>query len=581
MSAKHGYLGALVILGLAACASGGTAPVMPASPTGSTPNLRPASESSTAVTASGPIETTIAGGFTMYAGPSVGYIHVFTSGSSVEGGSLTPGSYAQATGQGSLAASVHAAFVGVYANPPGATSLSGSVAKAVRFGFILDSVRPHRRVPIVLNAATVIGGGALVPGAAVKISGVGSSSVGVLAKRVIVATPSPPPGSSPTPSPAPIAMTHVLTMDYLGGQNGTRSIGWKAAAAYLSWAETSESDADAIHGVGIKTAYYIDPNRTQPGEALYTSDESTYAHDCSGNRVTDTYKGHLTQYVMNPASPALRSLFAATMAGVASHGHFDAVWEDDAGALLAFAPYTPFSALPCNYTNAEWIAGGLALDLVTSVPIMFNGLSGLNGHGLSLSTALLAGPNTIGGTYEGCYSSQSQPKMNGWLWVTIENTELYAARQGKTFSCLAVNESSASSQVDARIYTYASFLLTYDPLRDLLWEMYSTPSGFHVLPESQLVALDPVVSEPSDVSSLQLTGGSYGREFSRCYIRGAFAGACAAVVNPSGETVPLPFVVYRHCLVLRGSGVVDGGSVSTLGFARKTIGPNEAAILFP
>ncbi len=440
MSARHGYLGSLVILGLAACGASNPAPALPANPAPSTPGLRPGADYSTAVSVSGQIENIISGGFTMNAGPSIGDIHVYTSGSAVEGGTITPGAYAQATGDGSLATSVHARFVGVYTSAPDTTSLAGSIAKTVRFGFILDSSTAHRRVPVVMNATTVIGGGALVPGASVKVGGVGSPNVGVLARRISVATPTPSPGSSPTSSPPPIAMTHVLTMDYLGGKDGTRSIKWAAAAPYLSWAETSASDADSIHDAGIMTAYYIDPNRTQAGEALFTGDESTYAHDCSGNRVTDTYKGYLTQYVMNPASPALDSLFALTIASVASQGHFDAVWEDDAGALLAFAPYTPFSALPCNYTNAEWIAGGLALNLVTSVPIMFNGLSGLDGHGLSLSTALLAGPNTIGGIYEGCYSSSAQPKMNGWLWVTIENTELYTTRLGKTFSCFQVNE---------------------------------------------------------------------------------------------------------------------------------------------
>jgi hypothetical protein len=580
MSDRHGFFGGVAILALAACGGGNAAPALPASPALTLSNLRPSDGGSTAVTASGPIENMISGGFTMYAGPSVGDIHVFTGGSTVAGARLKPGSYAQATGSGSLASSVHAQFVGVYPTSPGSASLAGSVAKMVPFGFMLDSTAARRNVPIVLNAGTVIGG-ALIPGAKVTVSGVGSVRVGLLAKRISVATPSPSPGSSPSPTPAPITMTHVLTMDYLGGKDGTRSVGWKTAAQYLSWAETSAPDADSIHDAGIETAYYIDANRTQPGEALYTGDESTYAHDCSGNRVTDTYKGNLTQYVMDPTSPALQSLFAQTIAGVASRGHFDAVWEDDAGALSGFAPYTPFSAMPCNYTNAEWIAGGLALNLVTTVPIMFNGLSGLNGHGLSLSTSLLAGPNTVGGTYEGCYSSSAQPKMNGWLWLTIENTELYAARQGKMFSCFEVNENPASSQVDARLYAYASFLLTYDPLRDILWEMYSTPSRFHVMPESELVALDPVVSAPSDVRSLQLTGGSYGREFARCYIHGAFAGACAAIVNPSAQTVPLPFVNYRHSLVLSGSGVLDGGTVSTLGFAKTTIGPNEAIILFP
>jgi hypothetical protein len=455
--------------------------------------------------------------------------------------------------------------------------VTGKVVAATPYGFVLDVDASHAAVPIAVNGLTVIGGGALVPGAGVDVTGIGSEKAGVLAARILVTTG---PGGSPTPSPSPIAMKHVLTMDYLGGLNGSHSVAWSSAAPYLTWAETSVADANAIHTAGMKTIFYIDANRTELGDALHTPDETTYAHACNGTRVTDTYQGK-TQYVMDPASASMQALFSSYVAGIAAKAHFDAIFEDDAGALSAFAPYTPFSAMPCHYSDAAWIAGGVKLNRAPPAPVDFNGLSGLDGHAVSLSTQFLSGSNVLGGIYEGCYTASDQPKMRGWLWSTIEDTELYAAGRGRSFICLGIDETAASSQTDARLYAYASFLLSYDPARDIFWDNAGTASGFHVLPESGLVALDPKVPEPALVASLRLTGGAYGREYTQCFIRGSFAGACAVAVNPGSSAVPFPFVTYKHRLVLSGSGVLDGGTMATTGTAPTTLGADEAAIVFP
>jgi hypothetical protein len=534
---------------------------------------------STVVSAGGPIVSLIKGGFTIAAGVPVGSIHIFTGGATLGGGAVKVGSFAEATGSGSLATSIDATYVAIFPAAPPPVTLTGTVVAATAYGFALNAGTSYSRVPVVLNGLTVVGGGSLNPGAGVRVSGLGSESAGVLAVRVAVsATPSP--GSSATPSPAPIAMKHVLTMDYLGGLNGSHAVRWSATAPYLTWAETGVADANAIHAAGIATIFYIDANRTEAGDALHTSDESTYAHACNGARVTDTYQ-NATQYVMDPESPSMRALFATYVARIAAEAHFDAIFEDDAGALSAFAPYTPFSAMPCHYTNAGWIAGGVKLDRAPPLPVTFNGLSGLNRHGVSLSTHLLGGANVLGGIYEGCYTASDQPKMRGWLWSTIENTELYSAHRAKSFVCLGIDEAAASAQTDARLYAYASFLLTYDPAHDIFWDNAATPSGFHVLPESGLVALDPKVAEPATVASLRLTGGAYGREYAQCYIRGSFVGACAVAVNPSSSAVPFPFVTYRHGLVLSGSGVLDGGAMATTGVAPNTLAADEAAIVFP
>ena len=124
-------------------------------------------------------------------------------------------------------------------------------------------------------------------------------------------------------------------------------------------------------------------------------------------------------------------------------------------------------------------------------------------------------------------------------------------------------------------------MLSYDPSRDVLWELGATPSGFHVFPESTLVALQPKTPEPTDVSSLLLTGGAYGREYGACYIKGAFVGPCAVAINPSSAPVAFPFVQYQHSVVLGGADVLEGGTISTTGTVPTTLGATEAAIVFP
>ncbi len=74
---------------------------------------------STAVSVSGPIGNLISGGFTLNGGPSVGNIHVYTgSSTAIGGGPVTVGSYAQATGTGSLATSITAGYVAVFPSAP-------------------------------------------------------------------------------------------------------------------------------------------------------------------------------------------------------------------------------------------------------------------------------------------------------------------------------------------------------------------------------------------------------------------------------------------------------------------------------
>lgn len=575
---------------LSACSGGAGGGLVPHAPLAGTPAVQPLSSLgsgasfgtngsrtaavSTLFTLAGPIANFIRGGFTIQAGGSVGYIHILTNASTVKSGK-TPavGTYEIVTGTGSPATTMQATYVATFASKPAKSTFAGKVAGTTAYGFTLHTSPANPDVPVVVDGQTSLNVD-VAPGRSVEVTGQGTPSVTVVASRVAA-------GTSGGPTPPPTAMTHLLTADYLGGvDGGTHKIAWSQAAPYLTWAQTSPDDANGIHAAGIKTQYYIDPNRLSVGDTIYpTNNEAAFAHDCSNKRVSDQYHS-ITQYIGSVGGAALQGVFANYIKEVAADSHIDAIFEDDAGPLSAYTPYWPFSGMPCGYTDATWLANGIALNQSSSLPIVFNGLSGLNGHNVAKAMGLFASTNTIGGMYEGCYTSDDEPAMTGWEWVAIENTELQVAAKNKQFYCMLKNTGSSASQTAARLYGLASFLLTYSPSTSVLWEDFATSSGLHVEPESQLVPENPVVPAPSAIGKLKEAGGAYGREYANCYYAGTSVGRCAVVVNPDASSAhPFPFQGYTHTLVVAGDGILDGGTASVDGPAPSANVPARGAVI--
>lgn len=529
------------------------------------------------MTVLGPVVATFAGGYQIKAlsgCPSVGYLNVHVSSSTAISG-LAPatGEFAQATGTGSCgAAGISATQLISWHIVTVSGSITGKSSSAitVKTG---SSCGGGGNLNVYIKPYTAISGTISV-GSQVSAVGFGSCTSSVVAMAISNGSSSSSSGS---------AAPHVLTADYLGGTYGTHSISWSSAAPDLTWAFTTIADSTGIHAAGIKTMDYIDPDRTSVGTPLYTSDSSTFALSCTGARVYDTWDS-VTEWVMNPASASMRAIFAAYVASVALHGKFDAVFEDTAGPLSAYAGSDPFSpGYPCGYSDSSWINDEIGLNQSSPLPVIFNGLSKFNDEAPSMSLGLLAGSNTVGGNLEGCYSTTSQPKLWSWIWRADENTELDVAAKNKLFICLAENRAAASSETDQRLYAYASFLLTYDPSTSVYWSEFATTTGLHVMPETGLVTLDPVVSAPANVSSLEQSGGTYARQYGKCYYKGSYVGPCAVVVNSDYSlSHPFPYSQYHHTMTLSGSGVLDGGSVSFSGPAPpSTLPPLEARIVFP
>lgn len=375
--------------------------------------------------------------------------------------------------------------------------------------------------------------------------------------------------------------SRLLTGDYLGTPWGTTSVAPATASRYLTWALTGYGNVNTVKSAGIKVLTYFNPNRLQTNDPLYKLTSTTgFSKTCSSARIYHYFAGY-QQFVTAPGSTALRDAYAAYVRTRLTYGIPDAIWEDNAGPLSEYGSFTPGS--PCSYSDSGWISEEKGLENALSIPTIFNGLSGLNGHNVSLSTGLLDNAKTIGGNYEHCYTETANPEMGSWPWAAMENTELLTAAKGKLFFCMERNTNAASSSYPARQYALASLELTYNPNTTVMWSEFGTPSGLHVMPESQFIATSPVVSTPSNVSALYQSG-SYKREYRACYYAGRSIGPCAMVVNPDYYSHPRPSLTYsyRHTINFHGNGILDGGSVTFDGpAAPTTLGQRSGYVLVP
>jgi hypothetical protein len=354
---------------------------------------------------------------------------------------------------------------------------------------------------------------------------------------------------------------HVLTWDwylYAGQVNPT------VAAPYLDYAAVQHADANAFDAAGIKTVLYTDPNRTYVGQPMYTHDESTFAHDCNGKRITVGGRRFVT-YQMDPRSPDLEPLWAAWVSSVLGAGYnYNFIFEDAANNIHND------SGVPCGYTEPSWTAASNANNLALGQSIIYNGLGTLGDGWNKPPPAIQLNPTSFGGMLEGCYgnSTLQHPMPTTAVWKNFETTELTMSNIQKPFICRGLSQPPAEKQYVERIFQYASFLLTYDLGSSVISEKFDTPSNIRVYPEETLVALQPLIQAPTSIGQLKTSKWTYGRQYASCYLWGTFIGSCAAVVNADLKHAQHPFPwpgVYSHTLVLSGGGILDGGTASVTG----------------
>lgn len=536
--------------------------------------------------------------FEINGGSGVGYLNIYTTSSTVDnfnGHTLSDGVNVTVVGTGSAATYVTAASVtigstttqsGPIAPAPGQIQVAGSIV-AIKSSseFEINGGAGVGYLDIYTTSSTVdyFNGLKLAVGTYATINGSGSASTYVTAANITLSS-----GSTTSPSPtAPPATTagvpsHVQTADYFEGYYGTFKVSPAQAAPHLTWAQTTTADSSAIAAAGIKTQIYLDPNREASTDPIYgyiKNEPSAFAHNCSGTMVT-MKTGSLIQDVTNPASSDLRTAVASYTATQKADGHVDMVFEDNGGFLEPSDTYP--NGMPCGYSVSSWISATEGLDQASAIPIIANGLNLYTSSSLSPVIGLVKGSsNTVGGNMEHCFTDNSRAIQYGTAWTQVQNTAIQIVGDGKYYECMARNTNPAVDEITPRLFTIASFLMTYNPNLSILQEEFGTNTGLAVMPESELVPLDPVQTATSSITQLRTSTGVYARQFNACYLRGSSVGACVVAVNNDDVSERFPYSGYTHTLVISGSGVLDGGSVSVNGGAApSTLAPGQAVVAF-
>jgi len=374
-------------------------------------------------------------------------------------------------------------------------------------------------------------------------------------------------------------MIHVHTWQNLSSGDGNHLSSWAEATPWLDYVDTNAQDSLNFHNVGLKVAFYTVPNREGPGDPMYTNDESTFAHDCSGNRINSLGVG-VGRYLMDPHSNDLGGLWENYVQKMLGNGAWiDYVFEDKADTI------NKTSATPCNFDQNDWSNASNQLDSYMTSHIVYNSLSNTsqNNGQPQLAPSIALNLTAAGGMSEDCYVRADNTMRTRVAWQATELTEITMAQAQKMFVCNGGMSTDGSIAIQARIYQYASYLLTYDPSTTIYQTQYGDYSGLTVYPEVQLVAKQPVNGEPSNITQLLQTGGTYARQYRACYLAGNYVGPCGVVVNansPTQQSQPFPYPgQYSHTLVVSGSGVLDGGSVSTHGPAPPSQVPPASAVI--
>jgi hypothetical protein len=397
-------------------------------------------------------------------------------------------------------------------------------------------------------------------------------------------------------APQTTTMTHVANFEDIGQDGHRTKVSWPAISPYLTSDEpNSPAQSNEAAAAGERVGWYSDVAILRASDALFTTDETTFAHDCGGNRITSSYEGQ-TVYLTDPHSTHLLRLWIAQARNAIEQNgyHADYVDADSVDDLRKFV------ARPCNnsahtgFDDSEWAHATAQMyasfEQRTGLAILANALytpSPNGGHRISPGIAIA--PFVWGEMTEECYAdtdgSGVNPGPGESMWVAQENAEIAIMATGKNWFCSGdyENGTNSAAAIPERMYQLASFLLTYKPGQAYLKQPWVTGSNFRQNKETHLVALDPVMPQPTDVSNLMTSSGLYAREYGACYISGVLAGPCVAIVNPSkSAALARGYAGYTHTLAVTGTDPFDGGTIRTDGPSAPTLLPPVSAyILFP
>jgi len=235
-------------------------------------------------------------------------------------------------------------------------------------------------------------------------------------------------------------------------------------------------------------------------------------------------------------------------------------------AQEAVVGYTPARTL-LDGVNYDYPLGGAYDALLSAV--------GENVAGV-INREAFATDYAHGAAHDG-YLTERSPIPNAWQ--NQENAILDVIGRGKTDIVWMLGGAGPQH----RLYGVASFWLSYDPHRSVLWEDFcARESGGcdSTWPDAGVVPTRPLQSATTDISALR-SGNLYVREFAACYQNGKPIGGCAAIVNPTLAAQPFPALQQQYAMsvVLPAATLYAGGTVGWQALVTAPVAPRSAIIL--
>jgi hypothetical protein len=449
------------------------------------------------------------------------------------------------------------------------------------------------------GSVSIVHVSASVPGIAVAAQSATLTIVPAAAK------PSPTPLPTPPPQAGAFA-DHVRTHAYYGLNGINADVPAAYMAAHVDIVEDdgyTAPHADAFKRAGGKTAIaYTDPTYaahcpppfTAPAGKcggqianLIPSDESAYVHDATGARVhrfVDNYFQY--QEVFNVGAASAQHAYAQMVASIlAASPLLDGFEADDSGSpitsnggVFGSSLYYNFNAIGVEIPDdGSWIAGESAMLAAAGKPLMINGGDSAT-WGPAYGGAFLDLPYVSSQQFEGCFNN-----AGNYLYTDAENK--FAKEEDGLIAVVAHRKSAVcfptgDTSPAHRIYAYAAWLLTYDPMYSVYETDVPMSDGEALYPETLLVPAQPRATA-TEIGQLR-QGGVFVREFAACAIAAVPIGPCAAVVNSSaGATAAVPALstAYGHQIVLDPQSHYHGGKANVVAGVPASLAPGTAAIL--
>ena len=363
--------------------------------------------------------------------------------------------------------------------------------------------------------------------------------------------------------------------NWAGPPNGVTmtSTLWNILASYTSYDDHAPLSSVATEQTyGIYPGFYFDGNQkcTQASSAACNNvdlassySESSFAHDCSGNRVYYTSAPTTHNTFTDPRSSTLATdINSIEIDPAVAEGYTFALggnYNIRSGISTNIGSYTGGAATNpqpyCGYSDSSYLAGSRQTTTQLHLPLAFNGA-----QVSQIASGVGMSPNSFAAVCEGCFTNSTNSKeylQNSGtpLWIDRVDSELATGKLGKIFTIRSDGTTYLQTD-DMQGYLMASMLIGWSPNVTLSMNG-TTPEAMQAAfsPIINLVPQNPVVPLSAIFEANNLRYGDvYVRAYRDCYLYGRNVGKCIAIVNPDQSntaTVPVDFTTgYTHGLTI-------------------------------